>query len=54
MAFGGLILEGTSIPMPEVIPLIPDNSNWSEIESILSNEKLANSYAQGEKENCED
>ena len=51
MAFGGLLKDGTTQPIKEVEPMIP-NGNWYEIEQILANEALGNSNAKGKKENC--
>jgi hypothetical protein len=51
MAFGGLIKNGTSDPISDVIPLIP-NGDWASISKILENEATTNNLAKGIKENC--
>jgi len=52
MAFGGLLDYGTTDPISDVIPLIP-NGDWNAIEDILENEATANNLAEGIKENCD-
>jgi len=49
MAFGGLLKDGTEVPLDEVKNLIPSGSSWSEISKILENEATGNYNANGEK-----
>jgi hypothetical protein len=51
MAFGGLLKSGTSDPIKEVQPMIP-NGNWQAILEILEAEATNNQSAKGVKEIC--
>ncbi|MDF2156675.1 hypothetical protein [Algoriphagus sp. CAU 1675] len=51
MGFGGLLKNGTSDPISDIVPLIP-NGDWDAIATTLENEATANSLAKGIKENC--
>lgn len=51
MSFGGMVQNGTTNPIQEVVPMIP-NGNWADIVSTLQKEGLNLPGSKGIKENC--